>query len=94
MASRTDLSRLIDAVNVKLAGVETPSTAHNEDWANWHRTGDRIIQELRDEHGARIRTDRDPATMRLGGVSTSATGGWKALLSNWVSAARKRLTQS
>jgi hypothetical protein len=87
----TDLSRLIDAVQVKLAGVETPSTAHNTDWTHWHRTGDRIIQELRDEHGARIRIDRDPATMRLGGVSTSATGGWKALLTNWVAAARKRL---
>lgn len=89
----TDLSSLIDAVNVKLARLPVLDVKSAESWTEWRAHGERILQELRDELDARIRVDRDPATMRLGGVSTSATGGWIALLSNWVAAARKRLGQ-
>ena len=87
----TDLSRLIDVVNVKLAGVAPVDWKQCEDSRRWHADGERIAQALRDEHGARIRLDRDPATMAMGGIKTSATGGWEALMRNWVHAARRRL---
>ena len=91
VASMTDLSRLIDVVNVKLAGVAPVDWKQCEDSRRWHADGERIAQALRDEHGARIRLDRDPATMAMGGIKTSATGGWEALMRNWVHAARRRL---
>lgn len=87
----TDLTRLIDVVNVKLAKAGSSDGLDHEAWRTWYTQGERIVQELRDEHGARIRTDREPATMVMGGVKTSATGGWGALLRNWVAAARRRL---
>ena len=86
----TDLTRLIDVVNVKLAG--TPSNDWTSaGWFAWGKYGEQVAQELRDDHGARIRLDRDPATMSMGGVKTSATGGWPRLLSNWVNAARRKM---
>lgn len=90
VASMTDLAHLIDVVNVKLARLPTLDAKSAESWERWRTHGERILQELRDEQGARIRMDRDPATMRMGGVTTSATGGWASLLTNWVHAARKR----
>lgn len=89
----TELARLIDVVNVKLAGVPDLDTSTQGGWAQYRAEGDRVLQELRDELGARIRTDREPATMVMGGVKTSATGGWRSLLGNWVHAARRRLVQ-
>lgn len=91
VASMTELTHLIEVVNAKLAGVAPLVPADHEDWQRWRSDGDRVIQELRDELGARIRTVRDPATMRMGGITTSATGGWASLLTNWVHAARKKL---
>lgn len=90
----TELTRLIDAVTVKQARSGQIDSRDHEAWSAWHARGERILQELRDEFGARIRTDRDPATMAMGGVKTSATGGWSALLSNWVNAARRKMMET
>lgn len=86
----TDLAKLIDIVNVKLAGVE-PAGYSAAEMQRWRQDGEVIVQLLRDDHGARIRLDRDPATMSMGGVKTSATGGWSALLKNWINAARRTM---
>lgn len=89
----TDLLRLIDVVREKLAFVTAPDWTNVEDARAWHAQGDAIAQALRDEHGARIRLDREPATMRLGGVTASATGGWVSLMRNWVRAAQRKAEQ-
>lgn len=90
----TDLAHLIDVVNVKLAECPALDAKSAQSWELWRAHGERVLQELRDDFGARIRTDRDPATMTMGGVKTSATGGWSALLSNWVNAARRKLMEN
>lgn len=90
----SDLARLIDVINVKLARVAAADHHDYEDFKRWASEGAAVLQEMRDEHGARIRLDREPATMRLAGISTSATGGWNALLNNWVHAARKKLGEA
>lgn len=86
----TDLTRLIDIVNVKLAGVE-PAGYSAAEMQRWRQDGETIADLLRDEQGARIRLDREPATMIMGGIKTSATGGWAALMRNWVNAARRNM---
>jgi len=91
VASMTDLPQLIDVVSSKLAEADGVDWHDREGWDRFAALGDRLVQELRDEHRARIRLDRQPATMLMGGVRTSATGGWAALLRNWVSAAQRRL---
>lgn len=90
--SGQELARLINRVTVKLTSVAKPgANSGYHEWTLWHREGERVCQELRDECGARIRLDREPATMSLGGIKSSATGGWSALLNNWRHAARKRM---
>ena len=93
VASMTDLTRLIDAVSIKLAQADGIDRGSYRGQLALSDLGDRLVQELRDEHGARIREDREPATMVMGGIKTSATGGWICLLRNWVNAARRRLEQ-
>ena len=90
----TDLAHLIDVVNVKMAGRPALDAKSAQSWELWRAHGERILQELRDDFGARIRTDRDPATMTMGGVKTSATGGWASLLTNWVHAARRKMMET
>lgn len=88
----SDLATLIAAVETADSAVATPQpTWSTEDWGHWHKEGGRIAEELRINHGARIHLDREPQIMTLGGVRSSATGGWQALLRNWRTAARRRL---
>lgn len=87
----SDLVELIQVVNTKVATATPPDLSRIGGWDQWEADGARIVQELRDEHGARVRLDREPATMVMAGIKASATGGWKALLGNWVHAARRRI---
>lgn len=54
-------------------------------------TGESLAAQLTQEHGARIRTERDPMRMSMAGVTATSTGGHVGLFSNWVHAARKKL---
>lgn len=90
----TDLADLIAVVRKKLADHGNYDARDYEGWKRWHAGGARILQELRDECGARIRTDKEPATMAMGGVKTTATTGWIGLLNNWIAAAQRRIDQS
>ncbi|CDP54044.1 hypothetical protein [Devosia sp. DBB001] len=87
----SDLKHLIDLVT---KAVNAPTPRSDEEWQAWRAAGDRITRELREQHGARIRLDHDPATIIMGGVRSTATAGWASLLRNWAKAATNRLEKA
>lgn len=56
-------------------------------------TGTSLAAMLTEQHGARIRADRDPKRMTMAGVTATSTGGYVGLFQNWVHAARKKLVR-
>jgi hypothetical protein len=75
-------------------GRPEPGAGHDRAWFDRHRAVmTRVAADLTERLGARI-TDRwDGAKVKIAGVSSTCTGGLGGALSNWVTAARRKLAQ-
>lgn len=74
-----------------IAKVATEVQAGDWSYGIASATGTSLAAQLTQDHGARIRADRDPMRMSMAGVIATSTGGYAGLFNNWVHAARKRL---
>lgn len=74
-----------------IAKVATEVDAGDWSYGIAHATGISLAAMLTEQHGARIRTDREPMRMSMAGVTATSTGGHAGLFNNWVHAARKKL---
>lgn len=89
--STANLSRLIDLVEAKLAGL--PAIEHNryDGFAAHTRAACAALDELVQTEGARWRRAGDAINLTLGGIRASATGGESAAMRNWLNGARRRV---
>lgn len=64
----------------------------NDDWKKRGEIGRRAMERLVSEHGAKFRAGvADAYRLSLAGVSSSCTSGEWGLMSNWLTAARRKL---
>ena len=52
-----------------------------------------LADDLRRHFGARIRTDATAARMTMYGVSSSCTSGLAGLFTNWINAAKRKMSE-
>lgn len=89
------LSEDIEVVERELAAATAGLGTYGDDPRSFH-TRHRAAMEglaaiLAEKVGARITSRWDGARVRIGGVSSTSTGGISGALHNWIVAAKKRV---
>lgn len=88
----SDLSSLINLLEVRLATVPDFVYEDNSSWAARDSAIGKIIDDLVEREGAKISgTAWGGYALKLGGIRTSCTSGYQGLLTNWMAAARRRM---
>lgn len=88
----SELSRLIDLIEIRLAMVPAWKYEDRDSWAAHESAVGKIIDDLVEREDARFaQSGCGGFSLKLGGVRTSCTSGEHGLLKNWVTAARRRM---
>lgn len=86
------VQRIYDQANA--AAPSSDGRLDHEAWGRRMDAGENAVKRLVSEHGAKFRGQGwDGYRLRLAGVSTSCTSGHWGLITNWLTAARKKLKQ-
>lgn len=101
--TRTNLHRLINLVDALLTGLDeklgaqpawdnSSYEARLEYWRAEHAALDTLRDRLAETEGARFyHQPPDGHAIRMGGIRSSSTSGWRGALTNWQNAARRRI---
>lgn len=91
--STADLPRLIARVEAAEATLPQFASGDYDGLNRYLAAAERVLDILVKEEGARVSPERGSGrTIRMGGVTSSATGGPAALLRNWRNAAFRKVT--
>ncbi|WP_336071506.1 hypothetical protein [Nitratireductor rhodophyticola] len=101
--TKTNLHRLINLVDALLIGLDEKlgarpawesSTLEERDdyWRAEHGALNELRDRLAETEGARFyHQPPDGHAIRMGGIRSSSTSGWRGALTNWQKAARRRI---
>lgn len=92
-ADGADLVRLVQVVEKKLVAIPPILVGDRESWERHHKAASDALAELERDEGAKWRERYDGHQLSLAGVKTSCTAGAAGVLSNWLAAARRRITE-
>lgn len=87
------LGRLIQVVEKKLAAIPPIVVGDRESYEQHRKGSEDALAELEREEGAKWRGRYDGHQLSMGGVKTSCTAGAAGVLRNWVTAARRKITE-
>lgn len=92
-ADSQTLVRLIQVVEQKLAAIPAIAVGDHDSDAQHRAAAENALAELARDEGAKWRGRYDGHQLSMGGVKTSCTAGAAGVLRNWVTAARRRITE-
>lgn len=91
------LKKVLDVVEPRLKAAEAelgpPGGYDPGYWERRRRAMDACAQDLRDQLGARINDKWDGCRVRIAGLHSTSTTGMAGALNNWMTAARRRLSE-
>lgn len=88
-----NLERLIGVIDAIIADLPTFDHRDYEAMRAYHRAAEAAIAKLAENESGRAKLQGDAASLRLGGLRSTATGGAAALMRNWQNAARTKVAQ-
>ncbi|WP_440411099.1 hypothetical protein [Neorhizobium petrolearium] len=92
-ATIENLERLIGVVDAVMAALPEYDYRDYETSRAYHRAAEAAIAKLAEKESGRVKLQGDAASLRLGGLRSTATGGAVGLMRNWQNAARTRIEQ-